>query len=390
MEQYISYMYRIYPNDKQKELMAKTFGCTRLVYNTILSLRIPLYNVCKMTFSFYEWRNFMVKCLKRKHDFLNEVDSVALVNSLMDQEQAIKNFIRDHNQYGYPKYKKKNETHLSYRTNLTNGNIKVDFQQNKVKLPKLGWLDAKLHREFTGKIKHATITKLSSDEYYVSICVLEDISFLPTVNKQVGLDLGIKTLCTTSDGVKYNYDFDFSFYENKIKKLQKYLSKKKQDSKRYRALQLKIAKIYQKITNKKEDTLHKIVSTLVNENQVICVEDLNVKRMMAKNKNKRKSKSKENVSSKNYLSKSIGRMSWYTFTKFIEDKCKLTGRTFQKIGKFYPSSQICSCCGYQNKKIKNLSIREWICPECNTSHDRDVNAAKNVLNEGLSLLEKSA
>ena len=112
--------------------------------------------------------------------------------------------------------------------------------------------------------------------------------------------------------------------------------------------------------------------------------------MMAKNKNKRKNKSKENVSSKNYLSKSIGRMSWSIFTKFLEDKCKLTGRTFQKIGKFYPSSQICSCCGYQNKKIKNLSIREWICPECGAFHDRDVNAAKNVLNEGLSLLEKSA
>ena len=168
------------------------------------------------------------------------------------------------------------------------------------------------------------------------------------------------------------------------------MSKKKQDSKRYRALQLKIAKIYQKITNKKEDTLHKIISTLVHENKVICVEDLSVKRMMAKNKNKRKNKSKENKSSKNYLSKSISRMSWSTFTKFLEDKCKLTGRTFQKIGKFYPSSQICSCCGYQNKKIKSLSIREWICPECKTNHDRDVNAAKNVLNEGLSLLEKSA
>ena len=231
---------------------------------------------------------------------------------------------------------------------------------------------------------------MSSDEYYVSICVVEDISFLPIVDKQVGLDLGIKTLCTTSDGTKYNYDFDFSFYENKIKKLQKYLSKKKQDSKRYRALQLKIAKIYQKVTNKKEDTLHKIVSTLVHENQVICVEDLSVKRMMAKNKNKRKNKSKENASSKNYLSKSISRMLWSTFTKFLEDKCKLTGRTFQKIGKFYPSSQICSCCGYQNKKIKSLSIREWICPECKTSHDRDVNAAKNILNEGLSLLDKSA
>ena len=111
---------------------------------------------------------------------------------------------------------------------------------------------------------------------------------------------------------------------------------------------------------------------------------------MAKNKNKRKDKSKENTSSKNYLSKSIGRMSWSIFIRFIEDKCKQTGRTFQKIGKFYPSSQICSCCGYQNKKIKNLSIREWVCPECNTSHDRDVNAAKNVLNEGLSLLNKSA
>ena len=147
----------------------------------------------------------------------------------------------------------------------------MDFPNNKVKLPKLGWLDAKLHREFTGKIKHATITKLSSDEYYVFICTIEDISFLPTVNKQVGLDLGIKTLCTTSDGVKYNYDFDFSLYENKIKKLQKYLSKKKRDSKRYRALQLKIAKIYQKVTNKKEDTLHKIVSTLVNENQIFII-----------------------------------------------------------------------------------------------------------------------
>ena len=173
MEQYISYMYRIYPNDKQKELIAKTFGCTRLVYNTILSLRTPLYNVCKMSFSFYEWQNFMVKCLKRKHDFLNEVDSHALINSLIDQEQAIKNFIKNHNQYGYPKYKRKNETHLSYRTNLVGNNIELNFQQNKVKLPKLGWLDAKLHREFTGKIKHATITKLSSDEYYVSICIIE-------------------------------------------------------------------------------------------------------------------------------------------------------------------------------------------------------------------------
>ncbi len=360
-----TYRYRIYPNKEQMELIAKTFGCCRFVYNKTLAYRKETYEKEKKSISKSDCNNYCNRVLKKEYEWLKEVDKFALTNAIYHMDSAYQKFFKEH--AGYPKFKSKHDRHKSYTTNFTNGNITVDFEKGKVKIPKLKTVKAKTHRCFDGKIKSATVLQVPSGKYYVSILVEIEHEELPHVDQSVGLDLGIKDLCITSDGKKYENPKIIKKYERKLARLQRQLAHKKKGSNNYCKARTKVAICYEKITNTRMDYLHKISHEIISENQVIVSESLQIKNMV-KNHN---------------LAKSISDVSWYELTRQLDYKAKWNRRRYIKIDPFYASSQICSVCGYQNAETKDLSVREWICPVCGVKHDRDINAAKNILAEGL-------
>ena len=360
-----AYKYRIYPNTEQRIQIAKTLGCCRFVYNCTLAYRKEMYEEKKKSVSKTECNNYCNRELKKENEWLREVDKFALTNAIYNMDAAYQKFFKEHT--GYPKFKSKHDSHKSYTTNFTNDNITVDFERNKIKLPKLREVKAKLHRNFSGQIKSATVSLTPSGKYYVSLLVETEHEELPHINHNTGLDLGIKDLCITSDGKKYENPEIIRRYEKKLAKLQRQLAKKEKRSQNYYKIKKKIALCHEKITNTRKDYLHKMSHEIISENQVIVSEDLQIKNM-AKN---------------HHLAKSISDVSWYELTRQLGYKAKWNGRKYIKINTFYASSQLCSVCGYQNTEIKDLSIREWLCPGCGAKHDRDINAAKNILAEGL-------
>lgn len=368
-----AYKYRLYPNKTQENQIQKTFGCVRFVYNQTLFYRQEKYKVNKESMNKTSCNNYVNQTLKKEYEWLKEVDKFALTNSVYNMDNAYQKFFKEH--AGYPKFKSKKDKQKSYTTNCNYSGrptIEVDFEKNKIKLSKLKWVKCKLHRQFNGKIKSATISQVPSGKYFVSILVETNVKPMESTGAVVGIDLGIKDLVITSDGDKFDNLKLIKRYEDTLAKEQRKLAHKVKGSSNYNKQRIKVAKIHEKISNCRKDYLHKISHKLVSENQVIVSEDLSISNMV-KNHN---------------LAKSISDCGWYELTRQISYKSDWNNRTYIKIGRFTKSSQPCNVCGYINLETKNLSVREWICPQCGSVHDRDINAAINILNEGLRLLEQ--
>lgn len=355
------YKFRLYPNDKQKEYFAKCFGCARFIYNKMLTDKIEYYQKTGEVLVTYP-SNY-----KDEFPFLKEVDSNILAQEYLHLDRAYKNFFRNKN-FGSPKFKSKKNNYRAFNT--INQNNLIQIIDNKyLKLPKsknFGLIKVKISQPIRGTIKTVTISQVPSGKYYVSMNVAIWYQSLPSRGSSIGLDLGTKVLVITSNGDKFDNIRTLENHQAKLAKLQRQLAHKQKGSRNYEKARIKLAREYERIANIRKDYLHKISHKIVSENQAIFSEDLNVKGLM---KNHRQAKS-------------IGDASWYEFTRQLEYKSAWNGRVYHKVDRFFPSSQLCSSCGFKYEAVKTENLREWRCPNCGAYHDRDVNAAINILIRG--------
>ena len=362
----IGYKFRIYPNKFQEEQIQKTFGCCRYVYNHYLVLRKARYDADKSTMNYYECVKDLTS-LKKEFEWLKEVDAVSLQQSLRNLDTAFQNFfhrVKNNEKPGYPKFKSKKNRYKSYKTIARY----IKLVGNKVQLPKLGLVKCKATREIKGRILSATVSQNPSGKYFVSLCCTDiEPEPLPATGSVVGIDMGLKSFAITSDGVEYLNPKYFVKSQKKLAKLQRRLSRKSRAGNRREKARIKVARCQEHIANQRKDMLQKLSTELIRNNDVICIEDLAPSNMVKNHK----------------LAKSIVDASWYEFKRQLMYKAEWYGKKVIVIDRFYPSSQLCSNCGAQWDGTKDLSVREWTCPVCGKRHDRDVNAAKNILKEGL-------
>ena len=366
-----AYKYRIYPTDEQKVLFAKTFGCCRFVYNWALNLKIEAYKLEKKSVAYKEVQNRMVNELKKENQWLTEVNSQALLNSIRNLDTAYKNFFRDTHAVGFPRFKsRKNRQSFQCPQHCS-----VDFGKGTVSIPKAKDIPAVLHRRFKGTVKTVTVSMTPSGKYFASVLVDTAIQELPVSPIQgdtaLGIDLGIKSLAVCSDGRTFDNPKNLQHSLDRLALLQKRLSRKQKGSANRNKARIRVARLQEHIANCRKDNLHKITHVLTHDSQVrtLCMENLNVKGMQ----------------SNHHLAQAVGDASFGMFLTMLEYKCRWYGVNLVKIDRFAPSSKTCGQCGYVYKGLK-LSERSWTCSECGTHHDRDFNAACNIKEFGLKAL----
>jgi putative transposase len=365
-----AYKYRLYPTEIQKLNIEKHIGCSRFVYNYMLALHKNLYENNDQKWNKYEYVKKLVPLKKsEEYSWLKEVNSQALQQSILQLDAAFKNMFAKRARF--PKFKKKNKSKNSFHVPQ---NVSVFFDEKLVFFPKFKeGIKCIFHRRFGGNIRNATVSRTKTNKYYISIIVETEKDLVyelpePSVENSIGIDLGIKDFAVLSDGTKIENP-EIKKYNKRIEHLHRNLSRKKKGSNNRNKARLKLARLYEKVDNIKTDFLHKLSHEIVNKNHVdyIFMEDLNVSGMLKNHK----------------LARSIASASWYKFYTFLQYKTDWKGKQIIKIGRFEPSSKLCSVCGYKNKELK-LSDRQWTCPNCGILHDRDINAAINIRNIGLN------
>ena len=358
-----AYKLRLYPSREQAELLAKHFGCTRFVYNHFLNQRKEQYRLTGKSDNYYAQARSLTELKKQEATaWLKEINSQSLQFALRSLETAYTNFFQKRAKF--PSFKSK------HAKNSFTVPQSVFIADGRLFIPKFKeGIKCRVHREIKGKVGKATISKTPSGKYFVSVFTEEEyVTPIKKSGKAVGVDMGLKDLLITSDGETFKNNRYIKRYERKLAKAQQHLSRKKKGSKGFENQRLKVAKLHEKIANSRADYLHKCSISLVRRYDTICIEDLNVKGMERNHR----------------LAKSVTNASWGAFVSMLTYKAEWNGKKVVKIDRFFPSSQTCNVCGYINKQTKDLSVREWECPVCHTHHNRDVNAAINILRFGLN------